>query len=48
MAGMIGFIIVILGAIAFASMYGGVGLFLFILFAIITTLFLRARKLRRI
>ncbi|MDR7090322.1 MULTISPECIES: hypothetical protein [Cellvibrio] len=48
MAGMIGFMLVIVGAIGFASSYGWSGLFGFLLTAIIIALLLRARKLRRI
>lgn len=48
MAGMIGFMLVILGATGFASLYGWSGLLGFLLIALIITLLLRARKLRRI
>jgi len=48
MAGMIGFMLVILGATGFASLYGWSGLLGFLLIALIIVLLLRARKLRRI
>lgn len=48
MAGMIGFMLIILGATGFASLYGWGGLFGFVLIALIIALLLRARKLRRL
>jgi hypothetical protein len=48
MTGMIGFMLIILGATGFASLYGWNGLFGFLLIAMIIALLLRARKLRRI
>jgi hypothetical protein len=48
MAGMIGFMLIILGATGFASLYGWSGLFGFVLIALIIALLLRARKLRRL
>jgi hypothetical protein len=48
MAGMVGFMLIILGTTGFASFYGWSGLFGFLLSATITALVLRARKLRRI
>lgn len=46
MAGMIGFMLIILGATGFASLYGWSGLLGFLLTAMIIALLLRARKLR--
>lgn len=48
MAGMIGFMLIIIGATGFASLYGWSGLFGFLLIALIIAILLRARKLRRI
>lgn len=48
MIGMIGFMLIILGATGFASLYGWVGLLTFLLLATITMLLLRAKQLRRI
>ncbi len=48
MTGMIGFMVIIVGAISFASIYGASGLFGFVLMTMIIALLLRARKLRRI
>jgi hypothetical protein len=47
MAGMIGFMLIIFGAIGFASVYGWSGLFGFLLITMIIALLLRAKKLRR-
>lgn len=48
MTGMIGFMLIILGATGFASIYGWSGLFGFLLISMIIALLLRARQLRRI
>lgn len=48
MAGMIGFMLIILGATGFASVYGWSGLLLFLLSATMAAMALRARQLRRI
>lgn len=48
MTGMIGFMLTILGATGFASLYGWSGLFGFLLIVMIIAILLRARKLRRI
>lgn len=48
MIGIIGFMLIILGATGFASFYGWSGLLGFLLLAMIVGLLLRARELRRI
>lgn len=48
MTGMIGFMLIILGATGFASIYGWGGLSTFLLLAAIIALLVRARQLRRI
>jgi hypothetical protein len=48
MVGMIGFMLIILGATGFASVYGWGGLLTFLLLATIAALLTRARQLRRI
>lgn len=48
MIGMLGFMLIILGATGFASLYGVVGLLTFLLLTTITMLLLRMRQLRRI
>lgn len=46
MMGSIGFMLVVMGATGFASVYGWSGLLQFLLFATIVGLLLRARSLR--
>lgn len=48
MIGMIGFMLIVLGAIGFASIFGWSGLLQFLLVVAITGILLRARSLRRI
>ncbi len=48
MIGMIGFMLVVLGATGFASVYGWSGLLQFLLLATIIALLLRARSLRHL